>query len=70
MGIIYTKIVYIGQDLNDVEYRLVELRDYYKDAGIVVDDKTDDLIKTAMNYLISAESVLQELQDREEANEN
>ena len=70
MGIICDKIIRTRQDLNDVQYGLVELRDYYKEKGVIIDDKTDDLIKTTMNYLTSAESVLKELEHQEEANEN
>ena len=68
MGVILDKIISITQDLNDVEYGLVTLRELYENTGTIIDDKTDDLIKTSMSYLTSAESVLQEMEQREEAN--
>jgi len=61
------KIISMRQDIQDVQYGLIELKEMYKELGITLNNKEEDLLKTAMNYLASAESVLSEMEQIEEA---
>lgn len=52
------KIISMRRDIQDVEYGLVELQEMYKELGITFTEKGNDMLKTAMNYLVSAEDIL------------